>query len=328
MYTNAGLTVPRTDAREWLKSEAQPQNPKPPPGFTTMTTPFPNISDHYLVLDSAEKYENSRPEEGEFIFNFMVEGVTRNQTIGVRNVIENVVSIQIMPFYLPLLPDRPFKLNDPQADKGLPRLLANPSSSQNSQLQYGRITLLLKEIGLQSISGAQNRRHHFEFEVNELSDRLLLTPIAGHDTYIFTDPIKEIHGLTLCFYNPFDPLEIPNDILNANLVSVTSPPFLELQLHPGQTHNLVLGDVIFIKGVSTSSSTINRYLNRLEGHLIGTGTTPSLISLNPTVDGTPLGLAPVHASGAIKIIIPKNRLRVTARIRCLAGRTTNFITSI
>ena len=74
--------------------EVQRANPAHPTG----------ISDHYIVLDSFEKLESSRPERGEFDFNFMVAGTTRDQALGVTREIETVCALQIAPFTTPKLP--------------------------------------------------------------------------------------------------------------------------------------------------------------------------------------------------------------------------------
>lgn len=68
------------------------------------------VSDQYLVLDSWHKVRSSRTERGEFAFNFMVQGVTGDQVIGVRDRIDNVIQIQIGSFVMPRISDVPYKL--------------------------------------------------------------------------------------------------------------------------------------------------------------------------------------------------------------------------
>jgi hypothetical protein len=328
------------DIKELLKREAFASRAASCDDHFEKHRPCPSkiygISDQYIILDSAEKTEASRPDRGELAFNFMVQGVTRNQDIGVRDQLDTVIEIQVMPFCIPLLPEEEYILNNPITNPALPRLVANPGpppagslAGSLTQLPYcSRVTMLLKEIGLQSITDASEKRHHFEFEATLAGpnqDRILLTPIAGHDTYVFTDPIKDIHGLTVCFFNPFERVNLPADVLyGVTATSVTTPPFLDLQLLAGQTHNVVPGDRIFVRGMATANAPINNYVNRREGLVVGPGVTPTEIPLNPDVDTTPLG-APPFASSRIELIIAKNRIRIPLRLRRVVDRLTNYI---
>ena len=328
------------DIKELLKKEAFAGRAAGCDDHFEKNRPCPSeiygISDQYLVLDSAEKTRASRPDHGQLAFNFMVQGVTRDQDIGVRDVLDTIIEIQVVPFCIPLLPEEAYVVNNPVVNPALPRLVPNPGppaagslSGPLTQLPYcNRITMLLKEIGLQSITDADGKRHHFEFTASLAgpnSDRLLLTPVAGQDTYVFTDPIKDIHGLTVCFFNPFEPVNLPADMLySVTPTAVTAPPFLDLQLLTGQSHNLVPGDRIYVSGMSSADQAINSYVNRRGGLLVGAGTTATEIRLNPDVDATALGVPP-FASGPVDVVIAKNRIRIPLRLRRVVDRLTNYI---
>ena len=61
------------------------------------------VSDQYLILDSFSKVQNSAIDRGEFRWNFMVQGVSSSDFIGVNNVIETLVEIKIGKFNIPIL---------------------------------------------------------------------------------------------------------------------------------------------------------------------------------------------------------------------------------
>jgi hypothetical protein len=306
----------RLDVKEILKQQVK----SPTDNYRPNPTKLYGISDQYIILDSVEKNAASHPEYGELSFNFMIQGVTRNQNIGVRDQLDTIIEMQIMPFFIPLLQDVEYSLNVNNLT-----LTANPSAPTNgalTQLPFGgRVTLVFSEIGLQSISDASEKRHHFEFDsaLAPTKDRLILTPI--NDKYIFTDPIKDIHGLTACFYNPYERISFPPDILyNVIPTSKSNPPQLDFEV---KYHNLLPGDRIFITGLSTSDSAINSYINRRDGHIVGNGTTSTIVRLNPDVDTTSLGFP--FTSGPVIIIIPKNRIRIPLRLRRIIDRLTNYI---
>jgi hypothetical protein len=333
--TQRELAAP--DVREALKRQAFASRVPGCDDHFEKSRPCPQevygVSDQYVVLDSAEKVETSRPELGELEFNFMVQGVTRGQAIGVHDVVDTVIEIQVMPFCIPLPPDKDYLTNSTHGDDGLPRLVANPAPPGSgtlplSQTPYcDRVTLFFPELGRQSISDAGGRRHHFEFSaaVAPTGDRLELTPLAGHDTYVFTDPIQDVHGLTAQFYNPFEPLSLPADVLYGvtpdNSINVN---FLDFALGANQSHNLAPGDTFHVQGLSTSNNIINRYANRDAGLIAGAGTTADNITTNPLIDVNPLG-GNLSSSGRVNVLIDKNRIRIPLRLRRVVGRLTNYI---
>jgi hypothetical protein len=323
------------------------------------------VSDQYMVLDSFEKVEGSRTDKGEFQFNFMVQGPTRDQNIGVKDTLDTIIGIQACEFCVPLLPFDEFTV--PGLERlfpGMPAgtLIANgalptdgdATTNPQSQTPFcSKVTMYLKEIGLQSYSDADNRRHHFEFDADVVGaapapadgDRLQLTPLKNCEYYLFTEPIQDIHGLTVCFYNPGNPLKFPPDVLYG--VTAFGDPNLLVFRYVDQTNliNLAPDDRIFITGFNSANGLLNTYVNRAEGHIIGAGgfaitppvtsTDPTTVEfrLNPDVNASlftpnPIGPAPdfiISSSTQIDIKIAKNRVRIPLRFRRIVGRLTNYV---
>ena len=246
------------DIHELLKREAYASSSAACDDHFEKNRPCPDavtgISDQYMVLDSFEKIETSIPAAGDYRFNFMIQGVTQDQTIGVRDVIDTVIQIQVGTFFIPIVYPYPYILNPPTSGSssisGLPGLFADgpnlatapyqdPLSGPLSQIPYGgRVTLEMREIGLQSISDRGGVRHHFEFDavpvfaasgslsttINEPTTGAANTPPpvvgmrlvpmpGGFDTYTFTDPIKDVQGLSLVFRTPDLPIQFSPDVL-------------------------------------------------------------------------------------------------------------------
>lgn len=317
------------------------------------------VSDQYVILDSFEKVRESRTDRGEFQFNFMVQGVTRDQTIGVKDRLDTVIGIQVCDFCIPLLsfdnfdPAVAVALRPGLAALGLAANGPLPSAGDavtNPQAQTpfcGRITMFLKEIGLQSYSDADNRRHHFEFGAAVAGappgDRILLTPLDSCEYFLFTDPIQDVHGVTVCFYNPGNVIKFAPDCLYDVTARADGGQLLEFSYtDPTNLVNLAVGDRIYIRGFSSGDTTLDPWIGRPEGHLVGSGgfvvTPPSgpgtgttvTFRLNPDVSTATLA-APVPANTAvasatqIDVCIAKNRLRIPLRFRRVVPRLTNYI---
>lgn len=307
------------------------------------------VSDQYLVLDSNVKNQSSEPRAGRYNFNFMVQGETGTLTrpqVGVKDTLDTITEVQVGAFALPL----PLLIDYSLAAPGL-TLAGNaaivaatdPVTGVLSQLLHGqRVTLFLPEIGMQSISGFRHR-YHFEFTaeiVGAFTDpnaHMLLTPVI--DRFIFTEPIQNIHGLTLQFYGPDYPLRLPADSVfnvslrtdGAGLLEVVAPG-------AGASHGLVddftavlqISDRIFLEGVNSASPALNSYLNRADGHLVGAvGLAAASFRLNPDVDPDGFGIGAaipqLAGSGPIVLRIAKHRVRVPLRLRRVVQRLTNYI---
>jgi hypothetical protein len=218
-----------------------------------------------------------------------------------------------------------------------------------TQIPFGnRLTIQIREAGLQSFSDRNGARHHFEFTVTHISlaglnpTMLQAIPLSGSlwDAFIFTDPLKDVHGVTLVFRNPDIPIRFEPDCLYEVTVAsdgAAAPgPFLQFQ---APAHGLNAGDRIFVQGFASGVPVLDAFVNRAEG-LVVSGD-PALAPLPP---GTPLasaGLPNVFwTDPAISIIdfapapvlpqivtvcIAKRRMRIPIRLRRVVGRLTQYI---
>ena len=169
---------------------------------------------------------------------------------------------------------------------------------------------------------------------------LVAEPTPNWDTYLFTDPLMDVHGLTLAFRNPDAPVQFAPDVLYATSVIMVSPtiattnpafpqgppvvpaPIPPLPPTPAlpngganpagsfyltfnyTAHGLLSGDQVVIAGFNSGSPSLDAYINRPQGHLVGTPlnqtpagvntpvaqgaaiSTPNSFTIDPTPDVT------------------------------------------
>jgi hypothetical protein len=328
----------RLDVREILKREAL--NPLPPPAHAGRPQPL-GISDQYVMLDTFLKLRESATDRGEFRWNFMVQGVTGDEVIGVRDEIDNVIEIQIGSFAMPNLPEVPYVVDgggyiannkmvgqilldaNNISDVYAPTLGYNqyateflvpgngeaalaPLGNFNTLIPwihnpysqvpfFGGFTVQVREAGLQSYSDRNGARHHFDLRLTAPIDggsnpnMLLAAPQTGKDwdTYTFTDPLKDIHGISLVFRNPDIPIRFLPDCLYNTAVDIwingsldpPPPPYLRFY-YPG--HKLRMGDRIFVQGFKSGNVELDTYVNRPEG-LVASGDPTDPYKINPGV---------------------------------------------
>jgi hypothetical protein len=340
------------------------------------------ISDQYIVLDSFSKLASSNIENGEFQWNFMIQGVTSDDVIGVRDVIDTVIEIQIGSFAMPILEEVPYDTkplatdislehnnNAPHApaDKQSPALVNNTFTSgimygqYNPQLLvppstilspwvnnpytqtpfFGRFTIQIREVGLQSYSDRNGVRHSFEFTqtlppINSNPNMLLAIP--QWDKFTFTDPLKDIHGLTLIFRNPDIPLNFLPDVYYNIKAGIDGNGYLQFEIN---NHKLNTGDRIFITGFKSGISQLDSFINRIEG-LVAADSPSSTATAGKTIMGNHIWTDPAVAISSIASIdvsminnnvfnktvtvyIAKRRIRIPMRLRRVVDRLTNYI---
>ena len=369
------------DVHELLKREAFASESAACDDHFEKNRPCPEsvhgISDQYIVFDTFSKLRESQVERGEFRWNFMVQGVTGDQVLGVRDRIDTVIAIQVGAFALPILPEVPYVLAPPPVvtPSGTNQLvlihnntnLAVPLSPLLLTAQYplqlpaqipwvdnpytqlpsgGRLTIQLREAGLQSYSDRNGARHHFEFGVaypagaNEGANpnMLMAAPLRGGqwDTFLFTDPLKDVHGLTLVFRNPDVPIRfLPDCLYEVAAVSdgAAAPgPFLRFD---APAHGLLVGDRVFIEGFQSGVSALDTYVNRPEGQVIsGDPSLPPLgpaapladsFWLDPAVSLIDLTAPPPNLPQIVTVCIAKRRMRIPMRLRRVVQRLTNYV---
>lgn len=291
------------------------------------------VADRYIVLDSGLKsLGSSNPATGTYAFNFMIQGISGDQNIGVSDKLENVTEIQVAPFYIQTPLDNPYITNPTGTNMGLPVLTGNggaPPAGTLSQTPYaGKVTIELKELGRQFISDSLNRRHHFEFTSTPQSNgTTLLTPEEGLETFIFTDPVSAIHGLTLAFRNPFQSISFLPDTFTTPALSaiVGAGQLLTFQF---ANHGLAVNNLIFVQNFNSGNPVLDNYVNSVQGLAVGVGgLTANQFRLNPDIDVSPLGLL-VGATipvGSVSITVAYRRFRLPMRLRSMVSRLTNYI---
>jgi hypothetical protein len=247
------------------------------------------ISDQYLKLDSIERnVASSNLSEGKLVFDIYAGGTTGNSPgmIGVKDDLNDVVEIELMPFVLPILADFIYVSNATGSISTLPTLTDNPGtgSGTRTQLITDRIILELSEASLQSFSGSNNKRYSFECYTTTINGITTVIPI--NRTFVFTDPIIRFDTLTVSLRTQYAPIQFSNDIIK-NTVLTSNITANKLDIQTTEDNGLSVGDRIYIRNLrypTTLDHRISRYLNRVEGLYVGTGTTASNIVLNPTVD--------------------------------------------
>jgi hypothetical protein len=257
------------------------------------------ISDHYMILDSYQKLEDSHPERGEYKFHFNPRGATKDQAIGIRDDITRIIEITIGKFTIPLTP---LDIFDPtpvvaaHPELSILDLVSNTTTASNDisnvnsrhqQYAYQRITMYIRDISAQSFIDNEDTHHHFEFEPTAIGhsssgihgNKLLLTPIDYN--YVFTDPINHVHGMSINFFSPDYALKMPPDVIyNVSLFAIdgVNAPVAAVRIiqfrftDPTGHLQLLVGDRIFFKGFesyynvvsgsTTTRTTQNHVLNR------------------------------------------------------------------
>ena len=229
-----------------------------------------------------------------------------------------------------------------------------------SQLPNGcRLTVQVVEAGLQSYSDLMGARHHFEFVAAHLDvfgqnpNFLTALPLNGTkwDSFVFTDPINHMHGITLAIRGPDLPISFLPDVYYNITASVNGANQLRFAI-PDNT--LLAGDRIVIKGfaaVATTASdfgikTLNTFINRPEGFVInGDPAIPILLpsTLIPVSASPPatfifldpaVSLANLVVAGSIvvattsiicNVYVVKRRIRFPIHMRMVVDRKTNHI---
>jgi len=338
------------DPHELVKSLAYSDYPRRP-GHFPISRPDPRkphgASDQYLVLDTAQCEEN-RPERGEFRFNIVPQRAAVGRTVGVRDTLKTVTEIQTFPFTvpLPLLVAAPtsYPTLTLAANAGAtnPYADTDPVGGLSSQLAQGtRVTLYLTEAGEQCFHDFKGRRHLFEYEASLVGTvanpdaRMLLTPV--NDIFIFTQPITDMHGITMRFFTPDEELRLPPDeFRNVQLTTNGAGRIIIniTDLRYNLTNIIKSGDRIFLDGaqvVASAGSTtrvreLNDFLSRPDGLCVGANITASTLDTDPSIVPAAFGAnVSLPTLGSITLRVAKNRIRAPFRIRRIIEGVTNYI---
>ncbi len=387
----------KLDIHELLKQEAFKQTKECSSHFEK-NKPCPydiyGVSDQYIILDSFVKLRESNVRNGEFKWNFMIQGVTDYYQVGVKDTLENVVEVQMGRFSFPILEEVPYILNAVATTNSLGLVENNNNAVANTapvlgiidqyppsvlipagafvrpwihnpytQLPYnGNFTIQMEEVGLQSYSTIGGGRHHFEYTTeysapiaNGNNPTMLVARPSNNtewSSFIFTDPIKDIHGITLRFKNPDFPIHfLPDVYYNVRMVLTLALP-TTIQFITSENHILNVGDRIFINGSNTGVLFFDNYINRIDGHVASNAPPTAVISGTPintgntfytdpaievdlaTVPPQPPPPAPavtfqtVIERQSLTVYVAKRRLRIPTRLRKIVPRLTNYVQAV
>jgi hypothetical protein len=355
-----GTLVEPIDTREVLKAIAfDSKNPRCDSHFEK-SRPCPTdvygVSDQFLVLDSAQAVHPGLWNVGQYKFNFAPQRAAGDQVVGIRDVIETTIQLAVAPFCipLPLLVDvdeaGPTLTLTPNPGATDPRANSDPVDGARSQLAHcSRVTLYFPELGEQSFFDFKSRRHHFEFDatvvgtVGQAGARMKLTPVSDlSSVYTFTDPIRDIHGLTAQFYSPDQPLRLPPDEIHGVTLVTTGASVLQIVAPATRSDGVALsfsdllepGDRVYLDNVTidptvatTNARELSAYLNKPDGLFVGAvGTITATTFLpDPNIDPGLGASVSVTSTTPIRLRIAKNRLRIPLRCRCVKPRLTNYI---
>jgi len=276
-------------------------------GHPKKNLPNPNsaygFTDHHVVLDSFHKVEDSETSKGRFRFNFRLQGETTDQDIGVHDEIKNVISIKLAPFCMSIPQDYAYSV----AVSGL--TLAQNSSgggdsgddtidSPMSQLPFcRRMFMYFRELGSQAFHVAKGGRYHFECVAGDMdpsrAGMVEFAPPLECENFVFGDPIQYIQGITMHLTNGAGDLDVLPDCYYSCTAIEDGSNFLQLATGLTAEAGIAEGDRVFITGFNAIRSDItsdgaalsstsqpnnavqhhalNNYINRVEGHIIGSG---------------------------------------------------------
>jgi hypothetical protein len=204
-----------------------------------------------------------------------------------------------------------------------------------SQVPFNeRVTLQFEEFGRQARLGRDPhartaRAHQVEFDatLGAKGDRLELTPLSGErGLFVFVDPIKDVHTLTVQFRGVDRPLVLPDDTFKATpSVDTGDLLFTWSALTIGTATampSLTAADHIYIRDFSSDAGdAFDNYVNRPDGHLVADITAGTSFRLNPNFTGLTL----VPTAGLVTVTVAKNRIRINLRTRSVVDRLTNYI---
>jgi len=257
---------------------------------------------------------------------------------------------------------------------------SNPFESTLAQSPYDKhITLYIKETGMQSISDIAGRRHNFDLRL--MSFNILGTSqltfnmcqaIPKQDVVQFADPITDLSRITLEFKNPDTALRfLPDCYYNVDVRMVSSCNINGHKGNPldnsegtvwnltlfitnfcisnGDNLGLVENDRIYVTGFNSSNVSLNKYMNSVDGLLIGKNVTDPIAEpdalypfvgasdtnsiyaanncfvLNPNITG----VSPAGSQMAdfpppfwfdpqrVTVYVPKRRIRIPMRFRSM-----------
>ena len=271
-----------------------------PQGVTNLSPPLVGVIDNLSTVTEIEFGDFSMPFLPEFIYplaDIQTVLVLTNSDLALsQNNSTNTSPAPPVPSanLTPSLTEGPTG----QMPVGLTTLINIPPWVNNplSQILFGnKLTVQIKEAGLQSISDLNGNRHHFEFKIRYpiLSEGTSPNVVnvsgaySGSTKYIFTEPLIDLQTISLIFRNPDVPIIFDPDFFECNsFIDFTeSIPTLTFKF---PSHNLLTGDILNIVNFNTGFIVLDNYINRsniLQNGVLGIGA-GLIVGAAPNSDGT------------------------------------------
>lgn len=357
------------------------------PQYSIRLPKITKIIEYYAVLDSYVKLKESDIVNGEFKWGFNTHGQTLSEQVGISESLVNVTSIQIGTFYIPIIEDSTYMDRSIEAYGTIELYQYNTSNlgepptmirQDNNYGQYtystlfdnetykfpwpnnpysqipfaNKISIQIKETGLQSYANFNNVRYNFEFiahhnnRLNGNPNFIQVKPVNGNkwDEYNFNTPIHDLNTISMVFRNPDYPISFEPDIFYDATIDITFDCLYRyiIVTNTNYPHKLCAGDRIFFRNfipmLSDNTPNTNfpsyllNYIQRSNGHAVNAAPCDSapLDPSRPLANQFRFGLDPgiklvepidpnILASfpGKLDVFIAKRRIRIPIKIKTI-----------
>jgi hypothetical protein len=261
------------------------------------------VSDVYVEFDSFERLQPSKPEEGLLVFSA--------RSANDENPIDNIIEMQIYPFFIP-------------------RAATDPTYQPDFYF-YRRITVAIQNIaGVQFVKKSQKTsRWHFELEVENAGSMWRLNPTVDEGKYVFTKPIRDLNIAEIKFRAPEKDAVFQPDCYDAIAVNPADfGPSGDRRVRTTIPHGLTIGSqtTVFFKDFNSTNSNFNAIMNDVNGHVVDVVSSNKLQFTNTPLGnllGSAIDVAGNPAAG--RLCIGERRIRFVIRFRRILPTLTNWI---
>jgi hypothetical protein len=221
----------------------------------------------YVLLDS--RYRKIQGVIGNPITRYTWEYTptiyTESGTTNSVSRIQDVLYMQIQPFYIPYTP---------AADN-----------------VYRRVSMLVDEFSALAVVAHENRRYHYMLQSERDGNRIRLDPPSTDEgKYRFSTPINRVDQLTISFGAPLTSIVFEPDRFNITIAPINP---LETHLVFPQAHNMTNGEIVILSGYTTGAALADEakinIINQLDGHVVNVVNATTLsIAINLTLITLPV----------------------------------------
>jgi len=256
-------------------------------------TAIPHIKDTYIYFDSVAKI-SSVSDMAVGRIQWSIPAINQNQPL------ENIIEMEIGNFYIP---DIPTAATFPQ------------------YFFYNRLTVLLNEMGSQSIRAQESTRFHWEADLQPAGISQWATPV--NKKFIFQAPFRDVSIATFIFRAPLKAVAFRPDTLTFVSQAGTSPA----RITTSPPHQLAVASLntVYISNFASGVSSVDQTINDVDGFTV------TVIDAT-TLEFPPIGTAGFDftAVGAVNgdLVIGFRRVAFQVRFRTLTDVKTNGITPV